>query len=82
MKIKITKDIPVGLFKGQLKEVSKNHGERLIKEGFAKEAKATDKDTYKKPIKAKKVVEEKVNENKCKGCGEVDEPCEDCEDKK
>jgi hypothetical protein len=83
MKIKIIKNHPVGLAKGQICVVDENHGERLISEGYAKKAKANDKDTSVKAVKPElEKLEEKINENKCKGCGDVDEPCEDCNDKK
>tara|TARA_R110000744_G_scaffold321185_2_gene427325 strand:+ start:301 stop:549 length:249 start_codon:yes stop_codon:yes gene_type:complete len=82
MKIKIIKKHPVGLAEGQVLTVDNNHGKRLIAEGYAVEAKASDKNIKPKVVTKKKVVAKKVNENKCKGCGDVDEPCKDCNDKK
>ena len=73
-----------------------SNAKRLIDAGFAEKTKETQKLTEGKTItnnkpKAKtkkptiqkapqKEPLKKVNENKCKGCGDVDEPCEDCKD--
>ena len=78
MKIKFIKEY---LFnkKDTIINLDNSNAKRLIDGGFAEETKENLKQSTKKVAK-KKVVAKKVNENKCKGCGDIEIPCDDCKE--
>jgi len=80
MKVKFIKEY-LHLEKDTILTVDNASAIRLIALGVAEETKETPKPKKKVATPKKKVVK-KVIENECKGCGETDEPCDDCNDKK